>query len=139
MSSHINALGHAYERMMCRRTILLASHIILGLLSGFCLMSQEDFGHYPYWGRVGISALSRHLVASWPYLLSGVICYRRGSISLLGLVALEVILVVGTALGVLVYLGKLGSYLEGPGIIAVSIAQAWIFSKAATILMRQPL
>jgi hypothetical protein len=95
-----NIVGREYERIVRRRTILLTTHVVLGLLSGLVLMSHEDFRRFPYWTQAGISALVRHLFASWPYVVSGVVCYRRDGSTLLNVVILEVILVSGTGLGV---------------------------------------
>jgi hypothetical protein len=130
-----NILGRAYEKIVRRHGVLLTTHVVLGLLSGLVLMSQEDFRRFPYWGRVGIAALVRHLMASWPYVVSGVACYRRDGITLLNLVIFEVILVAGTGLGILAYIGAGGFHLEGFEILWVSFGQAWLFTFAATRLM----
>jgi hypothetical protein len=128
-------IGREYEGIIHRRTILLVTHIVLGLISGFVLMSREDFSHYHYWNRVGIPTLVGHLLVSWPYLVSGLVCYVRSRITIPGLVAFEVILVAGTALGAAVYLGAMSIHLEGPSIMLVPLAQACIFTTVAVLLM----
>jgi hypothetical protein len=139
MIAPANNIGREYESMLRHRSILLATHVVLGLLSGLSLLSQEDFSGYPFWSQLGISALVRPLFASWPYVISGVACYRREGITALRLMVFEVILVAGTGVGVLAYLGKAGLHLEGATILVVSIAQALIFTIAAKLLMPRPL
>jgi hypothetical protein len=138
MIPNANVVGREYERMVRRRATLLATHVVLGLLSGLVLMSQEDFRRFSYWGPVGLSALVRHLCASWPYVVSGVVCYRHEGITVSNLVIFEVILAAGTGLGISAYLGVDSFRLEGFQILWVSFGQAWLYTTAATRLMISP-
>ena len=76
-----------------------------------------------YWRNRGISVLIRHLSASWPYVVAGIVCYRRVWTTRQGLIIYSLVLAATTVVACLIYLG-IGLHLDGPSRLIVSFAQA---------------
>jgi hypothetical protein len=129
LSAH--ELGEAYEAIVRRRRIILAAHIVLGLIAGLAMMSQMNFGAARYWERRGIGFLLVHLRASWPYVISFAICYRRIVAGSAQLAILLFSLVIGTLGGVVVDLTA-----SKDQFILVPWIQAAVFIVAARALTK---
>ena len=125
------ALGLTYERLVRRRVMLLATHVVLGVSVAVIWMSRQDFSRLKYWRRAaGIFALASALLAGWPYVASAVVSYRSTSTTRLGLAILEVILFIGALIGGAIYLGA-SSGLLPVWIVVVPLVQATVFLYAA--------
>jgi hypothetical protein len=124
-------LGEVYEALVRRRRILLTAHVVLGLLAGLAMMSQMNFGAVRYWERRGIGFLLVHLRASWPYVISFALGYRRVVAGSAQLAILLSILVIGT-------LGGIATYLTAPNDVfsLVPWLQFLLFVVATSVLTK---
>ncbi len=97
--------GHLYDQIVRRRIITLVTHLILGLLVGFIVMSRQDFSHFHWWRRAGFLMLTRHLLGSWPYVMAGIYSHVRAWMRWLEWVAYILILLGSTLAVSSIYLG----------------------------------
>lgn len=127
-----------YESIVRRGYILLAAHVVFGLAAGLALIFHSGFTYYPRRGAGGVGVVIWHLFASWPYVVSGAVCFSRAVVSNARLLIQISVLSVTTLAAIAVYYGATSIHLSGLALGVVPLAQFVLFSFAVIPLAGRP-
>ena len=135
MSAKQTAADQIHRRLVFNRNLLLWSHLILGSVTAFTLLSREDLSKFPYWTRgAGIAVTIMAAPVLLPYVYS--LFYSRKLVTERRLAAwgFVLVLVADTVIAELLIFGVIPFKPFGLGLILFTIYGVIVNGAAANII-----